>query len=122
MHTLPLADAELAAWLRLTTAPHVPRHAARALLAAFGLPQQIFRANRAAIGTVAGTATAAALLSPPVPAFAAQHAALLDWLAQPGNQLVTLADPAYPRALLDGNDPPLLLYLKGRLDLLHAPA
>jgi predicted Rossmann fold nucleotide-binding protein DprA/Smf involved in DNA uptake len=33
---------------------------------------------------------------------------------------VTLDDPVYPPALLTMPDPPALLYIKGRLDLLHA--
>jgi DNA processing protein len=122
MHTLPLAQAELTAWLRLTMTQHVSRHAVRAWLAAFGLPQQILAASHAALAEIAGPAAAMALLDQPGPEFANQHAMVLDWLAQPGNQVVTLADPAYPRTLLDGGDPPLLLYVKGRLDLLHASA
>jgi len=122
MHTLPIAQTELTAWLRLTATQHVSRHAVRAWLAAFGLPQQIFAASHAALAEIAGAAAATALLNLPGPEFAHQQAVALDWLAQPGNQVVTLADPAYPRTLLDSSDPPLLLYVKGRLDLLHAPA
>ncbi len=122
MHTLPLAQPELTAWLRLTETQHVARHAARAWLAAFGMPQQILAASHAALAEVAGSAAATALLNQPGPEFAKRRKVVLDWLAQPGNQVVTLADPAYPRTLLDGGDPPLLLYVKGRLDLLHVPA
>jgi DNA processing protein len=35
---------------------------------------------------------------------------------------VALGDPRYPRALLDSPDPPLLLYVRGRIDLLERPA
>jgi DNA processing protein len=35
---------------------------------------------------------------------------------------LTLADSEFPRALLNTADPPLLLYVKGRLDLLNLPA
>jgi DNA processing protein len=45
----------------------------------------------------------------------------LEWLRQPGNSLVTLADTAYPRALLEIPDPPPLLYAKGDVTLLNRP-
>jgi DNA processing protein len=43
----------------------------------------------------------------------------LTWLAQANNQLVTLADADYPKALLEIADPPPLLYAKGNLALLN---
>ncbi len=36
--------------------------------------------------------------------------------------MIALGDAAYPHALLESPDPPLLLYAIGRLELLHAPA
>jgi DNA processing protein len=60
-----------------------------------------------------------ALLAGPDPA-ALQAAE--SWLAQPGNSLLTLADPDYPQALLEIADPPALLYCKGRRELLGQPA
>ncbi len=49
---------------------------------------------------------------------AAQLAPVHDWLAQPGNSLLTLADEDYPRSLLEIADPPAVLYCKGRRALL----
>jgi DNA processing protein len=46
----------------------------------------------------------------------------LAWLEQPGNSVVTLADAAYPRLLLEIADPPALLYCRGRTELLNWPA
>lgn len=46
----------------------------------------------------------------------------LEWADQPGNHLVTSADAAYPKALLETSDPPALLYVKGRVELLNARA
>jgi DNA processing protein len=46
----------------------------------------------------------------------------LDWLPEPGNHLLTLADEQYPRRLLETVDPPLLLFVKGRVGLLDQPA
>ena len=46
----------------------------------------------------------------------------LVWLEDDNNHIVTLADSEYPQALLNIPDPPLLLYVKGRLDLLNQAA
>ncbi|MBB5417035.1 DNA-protecting protein DprA [Paraburkholderia sp. CNPSo 3155] len=122
MHTLPATRIELAAWLRLSLAPGLKPAALRLLLAAFGLPQALFAQSPEALAEVAGDAAARAVLAPPGPAFDGQLDAVLAWREQPGNQIVTLDDPAYPPALLTMPDPPPLLYIKGRLDLLHTRA
>ena len=46
----------------------------------------------------------------------------LAWLDDGNNHIVTLADGDYPQSLLNIPDPPLLLYVKGRLDLLNHSA
>lgn len=46
----------------------------------------------------------------------------IQWLSQPNNYLVTLADIHYPKALLEINDPPPFLYAKGNLALLNQPS
>jgi DNA processing protein len=46
----------------------------------------------------------------------------LTWLSQPNNNLVTLEDTQYPKALLEIPDPPPLLYTKGDLALLNQPS
>jgi len=48
----------------------------------------------------------------------AQIAATLDWAGHDGNTILTLADEAYPRLLLEIADPPPLLYLRGQTALL----
>ncbi len=49
--------------------------------------------------------------------------ATLSWLAEsPDRALLTLADPRYPRALLEAPDPPLVLFAQGQLALLGAPS
>lgn len=108
-----------AAWLRLTLTPGVGGESQRALLQAFGLPEQVFRASRSALAAVVPDALAARLLA--APDDSAIDAALA-WAAEPDNFIVTLADPAYPRLLLQTADPPTLLYVKGRVELLEQPA
>ncbi len=47
----------------------------------------------------------------------------LAWLSGGvARHVVALGDAAYPRALLESPDPPLLLYAIGRVELLNAPA
>lgn len=115
-----MGDAQgLAPWLRLTLIPGVGREAQRKLLAAYGLPEQVFAAGPAAWRAVAGEKTSALLAGADC---AAAIRAALDWAAEPGNRIVTLADVDYPRGLLETADPPTVLYVKGRADLLNRPA
>lgn len=62
------------------------------------------------------------LASQPDETITLQIAKTFSWLSQAGNHVLTLGDPHYPRSLLDISDPPLLLYAKGRIDLLNAPS
>jgi DNA processing protein len=112
---------ELAAWLRLSLTPGIGSESGRRLLAAFGLPQDIFRQPAQALRQVVGPAATEALASEP-PGLAAQLELTGRWLQERTEptvqrQLVALGDAAYPAALLHIEDPPLLLYLMGRLDL-----
>ena len=100
----------LAAWLRLTLTPGLGPSSQRQLLAAFGLPERIYEAGHSAIAAVIGGPMARTLLDHD--ATAAVDAAL-DWQAQPGNAVLTLGDVAYPAALLEIPDPPVVLYVKG---------
>jgi DNA processing protein len=113
---------DLAAWLRLMHAPGVGPVTARALLSAFGLPEAIFCAGFDALQRVVAGPVARALAGPVPDSTRALIETTLAWLQRPGHHLLTLADAAYPRALLEIADPPPLLYLKGRLDLLTRPA
>lgn len=105
---------DLEGWLRLTLAPGLGPAALRSLLVRFGLPEQVL-ANRQALPPE----TARALESEPV---SSAVSGALDWLAQPGRALVTLADAEYPRLLLEIPDPPPVLYCRGRVELLARPA
>ena len=104
---------ELAGWLRLTLTPGVGNGAARRLLAAFGLPGEIFGQTSAALKQLVSEAQAEALRTEP-PQLPAQIEATLEWLAAGRRRLLPLGDPAYPAALLNTEDPPLVLYLMGR--------
>lgn len=110
-------DADLAAWLRLTLVPGLGGQGIRKLLAEFGLPSAVLAAPRSALARALGEPLTARLLSDES---APSIAAACHWAAQPGNAIITLADPEYPPALLEIPDPPALLYVRGRVELLGA--
>ncbi len=109
---------ELGAWLRLTLSPGVGRESARRLLAAFGLPSSIFEQSPTALQHLLSPAQAQALQATP-DGLAELVDRTRDWLQEAPQQraLVPLGDARYPASLLNIEDPPLLLYLMGRLDL-----
>ncbi|KFG96153.1 DNA processing protein DprA [Burkholderia paludis] len=115
-----LTASALRAWLQLAHAPGLAPAMLQALLDAFGSPEALLRASDPAIAAVAGPAAAQAVRANLRDDLDARTDAALAWLDGPGNALVTLNDPAYPPRLRDLHDPPPLLYVKGRLDLLHA--
>ncbi len=109
-----------AAWVRLAGTPGVGRETARKLLAAFGLPENIFSASRRSLCEVVSERIAASLAAEPSNELHGLIERTLEWMAQPGNSMVTLADADYPPLLLNIPDPPLLFYAKGNCALLHA--
>ncbi|AFU48297.1 DNA protecting protein DprA [Acidovorax sp. KKS102] len=117
---------ELGAWLRLTLTPGIGNGAARRLLARFGLPQSIFQQTEAALQLCVPAAQAKALREIPK-GWEALWQTTAQWLANaapqgPAHAIVSLGDLRYPQALLDTEDPPLLLYLMGPASLLqHQP-
>ena len=110
---------ELADWLRLTLAPGVGGGRQRQLLSAYGLPGNILSADRGALERLVGAKAAYGLLEHDS---SKQIEDAFAWLDEGGNHIVTLADPAYPASLLEMADPPTLLYVKGRIELLSAPS
>jgi DNA processing protein len=112
----------LADWIRLAQCAGVGPNTARKLLSAFGLPQQVFAAGLRSLGNVVPERVARALSAPPSAETLALIERTLAWAAQPDNHVLTLADHAYPKPLLEIADPPLMLYVKGRLDLLGSPS
>lgn len=112
-------DATLKAWLALSLVRGLGGEGARNLLREFGSPEAVFTASISALGSVVKKNTAAEIVKG-VPD--ESLAVALTWLEDSNNHIVTLADSTYPQALLNITDPPLLLYVKGRLDLLNRPA
>jgi len=109
-------------WLRLEGVRGVGLRTAHLLLAAFGSPRAIFEAGHDALAAQVGPALARTLCAPP----SRQTRNLIDttlaWMAAPAHHVLALGDAAYPQALANIPDPPLLLYIRGRIDLLARPA
>lgn len=112
-------DAELASWLALNQISGLGNEGLRRLLQAFGSPAHIFATPAHALKQLVKPAVAEAI------ALGVDEDALaptFSWLEDPNNAIVTLADADYPQALLNISDPPLLLYVKGKRELLNRPA
>ncbi|RZI72255.1 MAG: DNA-protecting protein DprA, partial [Variovorax sp.] len=99
---------ELAGWLRLTLTPGIGNGAARKLLAAFGLPADVFRQPLEALRQVVSAAGATALLTRPatLDALVEQTWTWLNSVDDTGaaRRVVTLGDPGYPPSLLELSD------------------
>jgi len=110
---------DLASWIDLSLVPGLGAQTYRALLSAFGLPDNILSASRARLAGVVSDAIAGRIREH---GRASLVAAALAWAEQPGRTVLTLADPDYPRQLLQIPDPPVLLYVTGDTRLLGAPS
>lgn len=109
-------DASLKAWLALSLTRGLGGEGARHLLKEFGSPEAVFAASTGSLKSVVKTEVATEIGKGIADN---QLAPTLAWLEDSNNRIVTLADSDYPQALLNIPDPPLLLYMKGRLDLLN---
>ena len=110
---------DLTGWLRLTLISGIGGETQRKLLAAFGLPDTIFSSPRCALREIVGDKATALLLTTDNEA---SVAAACAWANGTDQHIVTLADPGYPQALLQIADPPTVLYVRGRVELLNRPA
>ena len=115
------ARVERAAWLRLVLTPGIGPAATRDLLAAFGLPEEVLAAGSEARARVVGAPLARAIAARDPERERAIDAAL-EWASAGHHHLVSLADPLYPKPLLQIGDPPPLLYVAGDPGVLSLPA
>lgn len=106
---------ELRGWLRLELTGGIGNVTARRLLQHFGLPDSIFEATESELRLCVSERQAEALLQLPQGLDdLVNHT--LQWLQASPDQrrVLTLGDKDYPLALLDTEDPPLMLYAMGR--------
>src|SRR5579883_3515035 len=105
-------------WLALRLTPGLGTRKAGQLIGIFRTPQSIFRASRSEL-EAAGLASSVAQSIASGCTFdeaVSQQQKLREFDAQ----LIPLTDPRYPPRLLDIFDPPPVLYVRGRVELLHS--
>lgn len=112
---MPL-DPDLAAWLTLSQISGLGNENLRRLLQVFGTPSLILNASATTLKQVVRPSISNAIVNQS----SDEYLSLTSrWLEDPINHIVTLGDSDYPQTLLNIADPPLVLYVKGRLDLLN---
>ena len=105
--------AELKAWLRLTLTPGVGNDTARKLLAAFGSAEAVFDQSEAALRQLGSDKLVRAITTEPLK-LPELLSATVDWLAGGDDRVVApIGSAHYPAALLNIEDPPLVLYMMG---------
>jgi len=110
-------------YLRLAFAPGVGPRTLHKLLSALGDVASIFDASQATLTGIVSDKVARAITAAPSTETQAKINESLAWLAAaPEHHLLTWAHPAYPKALLESGDAPIVLYAKGRIELLANPA
>lgn len=103
-------------WISLSTVHGLGAQTFCLLLKTFGNPANIYAATTNQLKEVVSDKIASAI------AQGVNEQAIAEasqWLSHANNHLVTLADPHYPKALLEIADPPPFLYAKGNLTLLN---
>ncbi len=107
-------------WLALKLIPGLGTRTSGKLLDRLGTPQAIFRASRSELE--------AAGLSGAVAQSIASGCTFEDAVVQQekmlaaGAAVITMSDPRYPQLLREIFDPPMLLFARGRVDLLQSLA
>lgn len=114
--TLVRTDEELLHWLALRLAPGLGARKAVDLIERFGSPVPLFRASSRELEACGLSGAAARSISSGCSFEDA--AAQLEKLRSSGCRLLPYNDPAYPQRLREIYDPPLLLFLRGRQELL----
>lgn len=112
-------DTNIESWLELCLVKGVGDESIRRLLVAFGSPAAILSASEMALERIVRKSIGKHIKRGAEPA---RISAALNWLRDPANSIVTLAESDYPAQLLNIQDPPPLLYFKGNRDLLTKPA
>lgn len=104
-------------WLALKLVPGLGTRTAGKLLDRFRTPQAVFRASRTELeGAGVSGAVAQSIASG---CTFEDAAAQQQKMVEIGALAITISDPRYPTPLRDIFDPPILLYARGRVELLQ---
>jgi DNA processing protein len=110
-------------FLRLAFVPGVGAQAAHKLLLELGDISAIFSASSATLARRVGDVLARKIVALPDAATQQKIDEALTWLESgTDHHLLTWAHPGYPKALLESGDAPLVIYAKGRIELLSRRA
>jgi len=107
-------------WLALKLVPGLGTRTAGKLLERFRTPRAAFRASRSELeaagvnGAVAQSIASGCTFD--------EAAGEQDKMAETGAVAITLGDPQYPQPLREIFDPPIVLYARGRVELLQSLA
>jgi DNA processing protein len=113
-----LSQEEELHWLALKLVPGLGTRISKRLLDRFRSPEAIFRASRTELeGAGVSGAVAQSIASGCVFEDAATQQ---EKVKESGAVLVTIGDPRYPAPLREIYDPPVLLFARGRLELLES--
>ncbi|MEI6227242.1 MAG: DNA-processing protein DprA [Methylophilaceae bacterium] len=111
--------AEKSLWIGLSKIHGLGAQSFCELLKVFGNPRNIYAASFQQLKAVVADNIATEI------SHGVNEEALAEsmrWLSLENNYLVTLSDSYYPKSLLEINDPPPVLYAKGKLALLNQPS
>lgn len=114
---IPASGDEPEAWISLDLIAGLGAESIRRLLQRFGSPAAIFAQSTNELSELVGAKVARSIADGPPEE---KLAAAMQWLGEDSNHLLSLADSDYPVRLLEIADPPAILYLKGRRELLKA--
>ena len=107
-------------WLALTLTPGIAARLSARLLCEFGSPEAVFRASLTGIEACNVPAPAAQAIFKKQLFWRAEKE--LDTLRKIDGKLAHWKEPAYPQALLQIYDPPVMLYVRGDMQVLNAPS
>ncbi|MBV9507068.1 MAG: DNA-protecting protein DprA [Acidobacteriia bacterium] len=111
-----LSQEEELYWLALKLVPGLGARFSKRLLDRFRTPQAIFRASRTELE---GTGLSGSVAQSVASGCAFEDAAMQqEKMKETGAVAVTIGDPQYPPLLREIYDPPILLFARGRLELL----
>lgn len=111
-----------ALFLRLSLTRGVGARTAHKLLSTLGGVRQVFDASESLLAKAVGEKLAAVLHAAPDGTMQTQIDDALEWLQHPAHHLLSWSHAAYPQALLESGDAPIVLYANGLLDIFERPA